>query len=360
MERINEMEDGHNYLAHDSVSIVSHYHSPEIDAIYFKAPVFLDRKMGRFLEEARLLEKANGDELRIDNPHLQYLLSSSNDLLASSNLIVYQYQKENENKIDRFHFQKALMSIGVLLSYLLVGIFLFRPMTKKIDKSLTEIEDKELELQKINEAHIASIIDAQETERQRIATDLHDGLIQTLTAAAYKVETAIHDKNFYAVKSLIDDAISETHNIAHNILPPLLKEFGLVPALKSLSEEVKTQSGINITFQSYEFTGRLKNKLELALYRITQESLSNIQKHAEAKNVKVQLIQHPDTLVLIIEDDGKGFDVSKTRTGKGMGLMNIQERVKAFNGNVTINSSSEMGTEIIVEIPTLIHTGEDA
>ncbi len=353
VERTNEMEDAHNYLTHDTVSIIARYHSPAIDAIYFNAPVSLNNKMTLFLEAARKLSKENNDEMKMDDPHLQYLLSTSNDMLASLNMVVYQYQKENENKIYIFRFQKGVLFIGLLLSYLFVGIFLFHPMTKKIDKSLTEIERKESELKQINEAHIASIIDAQEKERQRIATDLHDGLIQTLTAAAYKAESSVHDLDFIAVKSLIDEAITETHNIAHNILPPLLKEFGLVPALKSLSEEIKTQSGINIVFQSYEFTGRVNNKLELTLYRITQEALHNVQKHAEAKNVKVQLIQHPDTLVLIIEDDGKGFDVSTPPAGKGMGLMNIEERAKAFNGNVSINSSAEMGTEIIVEIPLI-------
>ena len=353
LNRVNELEDAHNFLAHGSVSSAPAYHSSEIEAIYFHDPVFLNKKMDLFLKEGHLLEKANYDELKMDNTHLQYLLSSSTDLLASLNLISYQYQKENENKIDEFRFQETIISIGVLLSYLLVGIFLFHPMTKKIDKNLTEIDKKEIELQQMNEAHITAIIDAQDKERQRIATDLHDGLIQTLTAASYKMETAIQDKSVKDARSLINSAIIETRNIAHNISPPLLKEFGMIPALKSLSEQIKEQSGLNITFRSYEFTGHLKNKIELALYRITQEALRNIEKHAEAKNVSIQLIQHPDSIVLIIEDDGKGFDVSKNMTGKGMGLMNMQERATAINGHLIINSSSEMGTEIIVEIPVL-------
>ncbi len=353
LNRINELEDAHNVLAHHSVSIDPDYHSSKIDAIYFQYPIFLNKKMDLFLKEAHLLAKANDDELKMDNSHLQYILSSSSDLLAYLNQIVYQYQKENENKIEVFRFQETLISFGVLLSYLLVGIFLFHPMTKKIDINLRKIDKKEIELQQLNEAHITDIIDAQEKEKQRIASDLHDGLIQTLTAAAYNLEAETHSKNFHAIKSLIDDAIIETNNIAYNILPPLLKEFGLVPALKSLSNQIGKQSSINITFQSFEFEGRLKNKIELALYRITQEALRNIEKHAEAKNVSIQLIQHPDSIVLIIEDNGKGFDVSKNMTGKGMGLTNIQERATAINGHLIINSSSEMGTEIIVEIPFL-------
>ncbi|HEY4797945.1 MAG TPA: ATP-binding protein, partial [Bacteroidia bacterium] len=152
-------------------------------------------------------------------------------------------------------------------------------------------------------------------------------------------------------KLMIGNVINETRNIAHSILPPILKQFGILPALRSLAEQIKNQGNINVVFQTYEFSGRLNEKLELALYRIVQEAISNTIRYAEAKNIKIQLIRHPNSLVLIIEDDGKGFDVSKSPDAKGMGLFNIQERAKVFNGNAIINSSPDMGTEIMVEIP---------
>lgn len=354
---IKNMETGHNYLTRDSVSLASYYHSAEIDSVYFNAPVFLDRKVDHFLKEAYLLAKAKDVEISVSNPHLQYLLSSSTDLIASLNLIVYQYQKENEKEIQKLYYLKIIITISLLLSYLLVGLFIFRPVTKEINRNLADLEDKEMELQQINEAHIAANFDAQENERQRIASDLHDGLIQTLTTISYQFDLAdkIHDsdqeKYIHETKLLIDSVIAETRNIAHSILPPILRQFGLIPALKSLSDQVKAQGKIDVIFQTYEFTGRLNDKLELALYRITQEALSNAIKHAEAKNVKIQLIHHPGFLVLIIEDDGKGFELSKKSSGKGMGLVNIENRTNMFHGNLIINSSPEMGTEIMVEIP---------
>ncbi|HEY4798536.1 MAG TPA: histidine kinase, partial [Bacteroidia bacterium] len=188
--RITEMEDAHNILTHDTVSITSKYHSPEIDSIYFNAPVFLDKKTNMFLSEAHLLANSNEVELTMNNRHLQYLLNSCNDLLASLNLVVYQYQKENEDEIHGFYYENTLTSVSLVLSYLIVGFFIFRPMTKEINRTLIDLEYKEEELQQSNEKHIAAIIDAQEQERQRIATDLHDGLIQTLATLSYRFDVA--------------------------------------------------------------------------------------------------------------------------------------------------------------------------
>lgn len=354
---IRDMETGHTYLTRDSVSLPSYYHSPAIDSVYFSAPVSLDKKVDRFLEEAYLLAGAKEGEISISNPHLRYLLNSSTDLIASLNLIVYQYQKENEKEVQKLFYQKIIITLSLLLSYLLVGIFIFRPMTKEINRNLTDLENKENELQQINEAHIAANFEAQENERQRIASDLHDGLIQTLTTISYKFANAGKNydqeqkKYFHELKSSISNVIAETRNIAYSILPPILRQFGIIPALKSLSEQVRAQNNINVVFQTYELEGRLDDKLELALYRIAQEALSNAAKHAEAKNVKIQLINHPGMLVLIIEDDGKGFDISDRSNSKGMGLVNIQNRINMFHGNFILNSSPDLGTEIMVEIP---------
>ncbi len=357
LNNTKNMESVHNYLVHDLLSMTTYYHSPEIDSLYFNAPVFLDKKVYNFLNEAYLLVAAKDTEITDDNPHLLYLLSFSNDLLASLNLIVYQYQKENETRILNFNFKITGLTFSLILMYLFVGIFIFRPVTKQINRSLIDLENKETELQQINEANTAATIEAQESELQRIASDLHDGLMQTLTVISYKFDTAgknhnqEQEKYFNETKLLIDSAIAETRNIAHRILPPILNQFGIIPALKALSEQVNDKCKINVVFQTYELTGRLNNKVELALYRIAQEALSNAIKHAEARNIKIQLIRHPGLLVLIIEDDGKGFDVSVKSAANSMGLVNIQERTNMLHGNLIINSSPEMGTEIMVEIP---------
>ncbi len=356
IDNIKNMESVHLYLIHDSLTTPS-LHSPEIDSIYFGAPVFLDKKINYFQNEAYLLAMAKDTEITNDNPHLLYLLSTSNNLLASLNLIVYQYQKEYETKIFNFYVKLTGLTFSLILLYMFVGIFIFRPMTKQINRTLTDLENKETELQQINDAQTAANIEAKENELQRIASELHDGLMQTLTIISYKFDIASknhgleQEKYFNETKLLIDGAIVETRNIAHRILPPILNQFGIIPALKALSEQVNDKGKINIVFQTFELTERLNNKVELALYRIAQEALSNAIKHADARNIKIQLIQHPGLLVLIIEDDGKGFNVSEKSTAKGIGLTNIKERINILNGTLIINSSAEMGTEIMVEIP---------
>ena len=134
-------------------------------------------------------------------------------------------------------------------------------------------------------------------------------------------------------------------------MPPLLKEFGLIPALNSLCEQMQVQGQFKVDFQTFSFTERLDRNIELALYRIVQEAFSNIIKYAKAKKVKIQLIRHPYSMVLIIEDDGIGFDSTKISLSKGLGLINMQNRANAFKGSFVINSSSKMGSEIMVEIP---------
>jgi signal transduction histidine kinase len=124
-----------------------------------------------------------------------------------------------------------------------------------------------------------------------------------------------------------------------------------VPAINSLCEQMKLQGKFKVDFQTFSFTERLDRNIELALYRIVQEAFSNIIKHANAKNVMIQLIRHPYSIVVIIEDDGKGFDTTVGSASKGLGLINMQNRANAFNGSFVITSSSKMGSEIMVEIP---------
>ena len=358
VETINEMKANHDFLEHDKSSILALYHSNFIDSIYYNAPVFLNNQVHRFLDEAYYVSEAEGDDVSYSNPHLIYIIESSAGLLKDLNLITKQYEIENKDEIDSFYYNRIYFLIFSLLLYASVGVFYFRPMTKQIDSNLSELSKKEKEIEEINDKQISTIIDAQEKERQRIATDLHDGLIQTLTTISYKINNAIemrHDDsdigNIKGISFLIDEAIDETRNIAYSIIPPLLKEFGLIPSLNSLCVQFKNNFGLTVTLQVYELNNRLANNLELTLYRITQEALNNVVKYANANNVWIQLIRHSASIVLIIEDDGKGFDATSKPNFKGLGLFNIEERTKAFGGNVSINSAPNQGTEIMVEIP---------
>jgi PAS domain S-box-containing protein len=207
------------------------------------------------------------------------------------------------------------------------------------------------------------INDAQEEERIRIATDLHDGLGQMLTAISYSVQDLPSDENsktennaeaLIEIQRQIDAAIQETKNLAHNLIPIVLKDFGLIVAIENLVRKANEMYETNFQFNAYDFDERIDAKLEKVLYRICQESLNNIVKHAHAKHATYQMFWQNCAIVLVIEDDGLGFDpdaLEKNEKHTGIGLISMKERVLAFNGDIIIYSEVGNGTEIIIEIP---------
>lgn len=208
------------------------------------------------------------------------------------------------------------------------------------------------------------INEAQENERLRIATELHDGLGHMLTALQYFIENKIKNtapgKEEFAsaleeLQSQLDQIVIETKNISHDLIPMLLKDFGIDVALKKIINETNAKNpGIKINFDSFNINGRLEPGIEKAIFRLAQEGINNIVKHSKAENAFIQLIKHEKSIVLLIDDDGVGFDLKKktSETGvKGIGLMSMRERVETLNGTISIETQENKGTEILIEIP---------
>ncbi|MBL4656203.1 MAG: PAS domain S-box protein [Bacteroidia bacterium] len=203
------------------------------------------------------------------------------------------------------------------------------------------------------------IIETQEEERHRIATDLHDGLGQTLTAISFNIENLKNDLDTKKEvrTELVEDlqihittALNETKNISYNLMPVILYDLGLEPALKLLCRNIEGNNSIKVEFM-YVNNEKFSNKrLNTCLYRITQEALNNIVKHSNASKAEIHIFNSEKTIFLVIEDNGNGFD-PKTKAQPGMGINNIHNRAIALNGKVNINSTVGVGTEIIVEIP---------
>jgi two-component system, NarL family, sensor histidine kinase DegS len=211
---------------------------------------------------------------------------------------------------------------------------------------------------------------AQEEERRRIAAELHDSLGQLLTSIKLHFNV-LEDSDVVRgedgiqqireIKGLLDNAISEARNISYDLRPSILDDFGLVPALEVLCDKFGIRSGLKINFQAHNLEARLHNRIETALYRIAQEALNNVQKHAKASEVSVQVIRTPTTVNLVIEDNGKGFDPEEAERHQypgtngydysGMGLVSMKERVQSLQGTLTIDSTIGKGTDILVEIP---------
>lgn len=204
---------------------------------------------------------------------------------------------------------------------------------------------------------LVAINEAQEAERGKLATELHDSLGQKLSAVFYALQNMLDGKLSAAkikdIQSLVNEAIGETRSISHSIMPGVLRDFGLVAALNELINTTNRLQDVSCTFNHFGFENRVDEKIEKVLFRICQEALQNILKHSKAKHATFQLFKSDGLVTLTIEDDGTGFDPKKLNSKEpdGIGLLGIRERVAYFNGVLTINSSRKNGTEIIVEIP---------
>ncbi|TSA38150.1 MAG: HAMP domain-containing protein [Porphyromonadaceae bacterium] len=230
---------------------------------------------------------------------------------------------------------------------------------------LSHQKEIEGQMDQIKKDRSVAILEAQEKERLRIATDLHDGIVQMLTTVSYSIESMERElvclneeaiAKLMETRGLVNTAIAECRRISHNLIPLALHDFGLIPALSQMVNQLNHQYQIDFQFQSFGFENRVDTKIEKVLYRICQESVNNILKHSEATQAYIQLIRHEKSIVLIVEDNGIGFEM-KDLIGQttGIGLDTMNERVANFGGILTIQSSKNSGTELTIELPCIIN-----
>ncbi|HXH98084.1 MAG TPA: GAF domain-containing sensor histidine kinase [Gaiellaceae bacterium] len=201
------------------------------------------------------------------------------------------------------------------------------------------------------------VVGAQELERRRLARELHDETGQALTSillALRSIEEAPSDEEMRSavreVRDLVRSTLQDVRQLAVELRPKALDDFGLVAALERLTESFVEQTGIAVEFQTALPEGRLQAEAETALYRIVQESLTNIVKHARASRVSVVLTRKDDSVSVIVEDDGVGFEPGRAREG-GLGLVGMRERVGLLGGRLTVESRPGAGTTFVAEVP---------
>lgn len=234
----------------------------------------------------------------------------------------------------------------------------FNQMTEDIRKNTAELISERTR-------RISALYDGQEFERQRISRDLHDGLAQHLIAVKLTLENMISRKEFDDEKKISDlkqqiiNSIEELRKISYDLAPASLMDFSLEGALENLCIQVQKNSGIHIDFSSYGELSGLDQRSKIYLYRIVQEALNNTIKHAEATEVDIQITETRDHYVLMIEDNGKGFDFNKNEPGLGKGLFNIRERSIMLNGTFDVESFPGKGTTIRIKIGKKNKDGEN-
>jgi len=200
------------------------------------------------------------------------------------------------------------------------------------------------------------VIAGQELERQRLARELHDETGQALTSILLglkAVEEAAGDeerrRSMLALREQVVSTLHDVRRLAVELRPKALDDFGLVPALERLAETVAEQAHVTIHVEDSLGDARLSAEVETALYRIVQEALTNVVKHATAQTISVVLTRQGDRIVLLVEDDGPGFDPLAAH--EGLGLLGMRERIALVDGRLQVESGAERGTTIAVEVP---------
>jgi signal transduction histidine kinase len=207
----------------------------------------------------------------------------------------------------------------------------------------------------LQQAQIQSVLDGEEKERTRIAKDLHDGIVQDLTAIKLQLNAGINKEGVVDKKTIvdavdsIDRASKEVRNISYQMMPATLIQIGFIPAIEDLLKRVLTPSNIKYDFEQIGISERLPDNIEVSIFRITQELLNNVLKHSEANFVSLLITLKADVVTMIFEDNGKGFDASTVKNG--IGFSSLSSRVELLNGDIKYEKGDGVGTMAIVKIP---------
>lgn len=234
----------------------------------------------------------------------------------------------------------------------------FEPLGKndKLGHSLLKMREQLIRYHHLQEqnslANQKSFLNGQEKERSRLAKELHDGLGPLLTSLKLSIQsTDLPAEQKTQLKHLIDEMIIEVRRMTYDLMPQALLDFGVGEAVANLTELIRKNSKLNVYYANSmkeEDRASLDTETHINLFRIIQELLNNTLKHAQAGNVRLSLTQFDDKVALYYQDDGKGFNLNEVQYGYG--LKNIKDRVKVFNGYLSIHSDQD-GTQVEVEIP---------
>ncbi len=207
------------------------------------------------------------------------------------------------------------------------------------------------------------ILSAQEEERKEISRELHDVIAQTLTGinvrlAALKKEAAVNtkglDRNIARTQRLVEKSVDIVHQFARELRPAVLDDLGLIPALHSFMKNFTARTGVRTHLTAFAEVEQLDTARRTVLFRVAQEALTNVARHAQASRVEVNIQKLPEAVRMEIKDDGKSFQVERVLRSKGdkrLGLLGMRERVGMVGGAFGVESAPGKGTTVRVEIP---------
>lgn len=254
---------------------------------------------------------------------------------------------QTEQRIQETSLLIVAIAIVSLLAVFLSGMLINLRERRHSDTKLRQLTQR--------------VFDTQEEERSRVARELHDGISQILVGVRYALELARRnlspedDKARDSIDKGRDGlgvAINEVRRISRDLRPSVLDDLGLGPALKALTSEFATRTGIEVEFETVVFSNRLHDDAKTALYRVAQEALTNIERHAQATKISLKVFGHRRGATLRIEDNGIGIPDQTTQgeTSGGLGLRNMQERIEHLHGSLSITGTGS-GTVVEATVP---------
>lgn len=357
---------------YDNMGQVNHYLKNYSQAIkYFDSCVLVAQKSGDYENERSAylhfseLYSDIGNYQPAYNYYKKYE-SLSNRLIEESTrvneseAIFIKQQKENEIlRLERDQETKRLQ-ISILISVLvfftllsLVIFVLFRQRQKTIYvKTLAEQQ----------RLRFKAVLETQEQERKRIASDLHDSIGQLLSVIKLNMSdledtlpfnNSEQEKQFNDALKMVDEACNEARSISHNIMPSALIRSGIVPALRELVNRVNKSNKLKIEIAINDFPQRLDENIEIGLYRIIQEMVNNIIKHAKADQAQINLSRDEKNLTILVSDNGIGISKKEIEGSAGIGWKNIYSRLNAINAEIDIKRGKTKGSEMLICIPVI-------
>jgi signal transduction histidine kinase len=271
--------------------------------------------------------------------------------LKNRNLII---NSENQRNRSLLAGAITLLIMGGSLAYLI-----HKNTTKKRkiaeQEALIERQKVEALLKEQELVSLDAMIAGQEKERTKVANELHDDLGSLMATVKLHFDNVKVDKKDLALKNaqdLLEKAYQKIRGMAHAKNSGVMANQGLLPAVQKMTRIICETNALEITVEDFGLADRMENSLELTLFRILQELVANIIKHAEATKASIQFTQHEDKLNIIVEDNGKGFKMGKVKTASsGMGLNTIEKRIEYLEGTFTVDSVLGKGTSILIDIP---------
>jgi signal transduction histidine kinase len=286
------------------------------------------------------------------------------DMLSSMEAMEVSLLEARLKTWDRLFYRMIFTSVAAFIIALILLFYNFRLLFLEVErrKALEQLEKNNAESYRMLSARI---LELQDVERRRIARELHDSVGQFLAGLKINLGRLQRREAEPSIQShplllesveLTERAITEVRTISHLLHPPLLDELGLYSATRWYTEGFAKRSGIHVELRLAEITDRLPREIELALFRVLQESLTNVHRHAGASNVSVEIQCTDYEVILLISDNGKGIpqdSLFRFRAGHagGIGLAGMRERLAELGGTLEVDSTAE-GTQIRATLPT--------